>query len=828
MSQNHKLTKDQNIQIPVQSGIASLQQLHSSKNTIKEVIEKYKSRLREKGIGTEIYKYKLIKTFQEQWDIDAPDFASMIKGIDYRNLVFHNALGALNETVIKHPEPVRETFRFLYDEAKPLQTRISGFLKKIASIHDLVKKDPNHRSWHDERSVATYLAFRYPDKYFIYKDSFYGPLCDLLGTKKAPAGSKYVHYLELATRIKDQFVLEDSELLKLVDNQKDNTCYSDPNRTVLTQDILYTMLDRDLSADQDKDASDNLKTQLLKRLAQIGNRKPLDIYFKHLQRLFTSLYIDEEDERLYCTFPKSSRRITFTFGQRYIHKLEKSGDYFRFGFITTVKDAKKYLKSQGFTKGEFGGAHPMMFVDINLSEEEVSSFDFESLLQDCISGLRQEKDRDFNYSFKKGNNKEAHNPLIYRMAMDEEFRNEMIAKALKEPILPSTKTNPKPMSPNDNKAKNTILYGPPGTGKTYATIDYAVEIANQDYGSHAANKQRFDVLRKQGEIEFITFHQNYAYEDFVVGMRPVESAGTLAFKKHEGIFYELCKRAEANYLNHKTGTKLDNFEADFEAFIKPLSEGKEIEVRLVSGEGSFYLYDINETTIRFRKQNGSTLHTLSIATLKDLYNSTRSFSSGLQYYYNAILRSMRAKAPKQPSEPLKNYILIIDEINRANISKVFGELITLLEEDKRIDGANELRVSLPNGEKQFGVPPNLYIIGTMNTADKSIAHIDIALRRRFEFIGKYPETQHLSPLFAKVLTGLNSAIMEYKKSPDFLIGHGYFIGRPDSELKLILSNKVLPLLNEYFIGRTDIIKEVLKSADINYTENTVTKLLEIA
>ncbi|RZK45930.1 MAG: hypothetical protein EOO97_00220 [Pedobacter sp.] len=311
-------------------------------------------------------------------------------------------------------------------------------------------------------------------------------------------------------------------------------------------------------------------------------------------------------------------------------------------------------------------------------------------------------------------------------------------------------------------------------------------------------------------------------------MRPGESDGNLLFKKHEGIFYELCKRAETNYLNSKTGTKQGDFDTDFGRYIKPLTEGNEIEVKFLSNEGSFHLYDINETTIRFRKQSGSTIHSLSIGTLKDLYNGTRELTSGLQYYYNAIIRDLKAAVPKQASEPLKKYVLIIDEINRANISKVFGELITLLEEDKRIDGDNELRVSLPNGEKQFGIPPNLYVIGTMNTADKSIAYIDIALRRRFEFIGKYPITDGLSSLFTNVLTGLNKAIMAYKKSPDFLIGHGYFIGRPDSDLTAIINNKVLPLLSEYFIGRTDIVKEILSEAGLSSSVNPKTYLLEVA
>jgi hypothetical protein len=159
-------------------------------------------------------------------------------------------------------------------------------------------------------------------------------------------------------------------------------------------------------------------------------------------------------------------------------------------------------------------------------------------------------------------------------------------------------------------------------------------------------------------------------------------------------------------------------------------------------------------------------------------------------------------------EPLKNFVLIIDEINRANISKVFGELITLLEDDKRLGKANELKISLPNGEKEFGVPPNLYLIGTMNTADKSIALIDIALRRRFEFIGYYPdyENEKLKSEAKTLLQKINEEIYKLKNSADYLIGHAYFM--KDEAIETTLRNKVIPLLMEYFSGKTKIVSDI--------------------
>lgn len=142
---------------------------------------------------------------------------------------------------------------------------------------------------------------------------------------------------------------------------------------------------------------------------------------------------------------------------------------------------------------------------------------------------------------------------------------------------------------------------------------------------------------------------------------------------------------------------------------------------------------------------------------------------------------------------LKNYYLIIDEINRGNISKVFGELITLLEEDKRLGEDNELTVTLPYSKERFGVPKNLYIIGTMNTADKSIALVDIALRRRFTFVRMEPLEEYLPENVKKI-----NEIIKNRRGSDYLIGHAYFMGNQD--LDFIMKYKIRPLLEEYFYG----------------------------
>lgn len=384
------------------------------------------------------------------------------------------------------------------------------------------------------------------------------------------------------------------------------------------------------------------------------------------------------------------------------------------------------------------------------------------------------------------------------------------------------------LKPNFMGAKNIILYGPPGTGKTYNSIDKAVEIAAPDGftpGEHKENKSIFDALRQQGQIEFVTFHQNYSYEDFIAGIRPDAEYEQLRFKPYKGIFYQMAKRAKENYIAAKENTALSKtFEEAFNKVIHPLEqEGIPVEVKMISGV-SYSITDVTENSIYFAKAKGDSKHSLSIQTLKEAVEGVKEITSGLSAYYYPlvdVIKKLMKPATGIKSETLKNYVLIIDEINRANISRVFGELITLLEDDKRIGEPNELKITLPNGEKDFGVPPNLYVIGTMNTADKSIALIDIALRRRFEFIGYYPNysVSGLNPDGVAVLKHINRNIYNKKKSADYLIGHAYFINNSNPEL--VLRNKVIPLLMEYFSGKTDIVTEIFAGSDwsVSYNED---------
>jgi 5-methylcytosine-specific restriction protein B len=419
---------------------------------------------------------------------------------------------------------------------------------------------------------------------------------------------------------------------------------------------------------------------------------------------------------------------------------------------------------------------------------------------------------------KKGNWEENNNPIVLKTLTDITKYPDYVSRLVNligiEQVIVNQFTD---------YPLNTIFYGPPGTGKTYNTVLRAAEIIeNRKIKSYDEALQIFK-SKLHDQIEFITFHQNYSYEDFIQGLRPdTENDGQLSFEKKDGVFKIIADKALKN-LKSTTSSKpfYKDFEDVFKEFLKPIFEdGSEIEVKMV--KSSFYITGITKKSIEFRKNSGDSTHSLSISTLKQMYGEQTNslIIGGLQPYYNPLLNKLLELGKiKNEKVDRKNYVIIIDEINRANISRVFGELITLIEPDKRSHGKIPLEARLPSGDS-FIVPSNLFIIGTMNTADKSIALLDIALRRRFEFESMYPkyEIEDQEIYDVDILRGINEQIID-SKGHDFQIGHAYFMGE-NKDLVQRMNKKVIPLLLEYFMNDKNEVEEILKSADLKIEENS--------
>lgn len=420
------------------------------------------------------------------------------------------------------------------------------------------------------------------------------------------------------------------------------------------------------------------------------------------------------------------------------------------------------------------------------------------------------------------------------------------------------KENEKMNQANNNNALNQILYGSPGTGKTYSTIDKALEIlgVNTKDMSREERKKIFEDYKQKGQIEFVTFHQSYGYEEFVEGIKPIpnEQNDSVSYEVKDGIFKTFCNRARKN-LEDSQKTKdalqkeanVSNAISDF--FNKLISDGVSLSK---TQKGEFILREIRDEKVYIQTEDTDSSLKFSIKDFEKIILSNQDFKSSrelaweifgeknqsqIRTYMFQLYKEFRKGDFNQIQQEAveevkqKRYILIIDEINRGNISKIFGELITLIEPSKRIGEKEELRVALPysassgNGEKElFGVPNNLYIIGTMNTADRSITSLDTALRRRFEFVEMMPKPSELSKIkvskdgkeinLSKMLEFINKRI-EFLYDREKTIGHAFFLqdeGQTSldiTELKSIFQNKIIPLLQEYFYNDYAQIEAVL-------------------
>ncbi len=370
-----------------------------------------------------------------------------------------------------------------------------------------------------------------------------------------------------------------------------------------------------------------------------------------------------------------------------------------------------------------------------------------------------------------------------------------------------------------HKVKNIILYGAPGVGKThnYQRIISMIEngdsesvifdtITNNETSEKVElDNEAFQKIKDDKRIQFVTFHQSYSYEDFIEGFRPNEDG---KIKLEDGIFKLISDKANKNIIK-SSDSKVVLFQDAINLLLQKKIENQEdVQINLKRNNSYYNIYDYNERTIFFEKQNGDKSHSLSLKTLNKMYNEEKNniINGGLAPYYNPLLEELlKIKSDNIVTKlEQKNFYIVIDEINRGNISKIFGELITLIEEDKR----DKYEVTLPYSKEPFKVPSNLYIIATMNSTDKSIATIDIALRRRFTFLKMKPNLELVENQDAKNLMKNLNIFIKDNLGEDYMLGHSYFMGE-NIDLAFIKEYKIKPLLEEYFYADDVKLADVL-------------------
>lgn len=486
-------------------------------------------------------------------------------------------------------------------------------------------------------------------------------------------------------------------------------------------------------------------------------------------------------------------------------------------------------------------------------------------------------------------------PFVGRYVMENGRRRYKwkLRKELKEALESMDLSNVDLSIPGTNTIKydkNMILYGPPGTGKTYNTAIYAVAICSgrtvEDVSSEPYSHiiQRYNELKKDGRIAFTTFHQSYGYEEFIEGIKPVlDGDGAIGYTIEDGVFKAFCKRAkipEGFEFDHnakiwkvvlKSGDLVQQNTVKFECFnesrimydwktqadhkgsyafsqiahfqervnigdfvVSYAGEGTNIDaIGIVTGDAEYE--DAKSSYCWSRTVEW--LETGRVHNIKELNGGKNFDNTQLQPLRRVSIPDLLKLIRQQTFvSQEKNYVFVIDEINRGNISKIFGELITLIEDTKREGNEEGTSALLPYSGEEFSVPDNVYILGTMNTADRSIALMDTALRRRFRFVEMMPDSAVLEGIridglnVARMLDVINERI-EFLFDREHTIGHAFFTGllkqenRTVQALGTIFEKSVIPLLQEYFYEDYQKIQLVLgdnakTESDLKFIKDT--------
>lgn len=435
------------------------------------------------------------------------------------------------------------------------------------------------------------------------------------------------------------------------------------------------------------------------------------------------------------------------------------------------------------------------------------------------------------------------------------------------------------------KRKNIILQGAPGTGKTYRIPELVVRLCEPEFDANNATRKElmsvYNRLKEEKRVMFTTFHQSMDYEDWLEGLRPVLENDQVTYKIEPGIFKRLCTEAERPLSAKKdvnisdeaivwkvslsgTGDNPVRRDCMKNGYIRIGWDGygenitEETDWSIHNGEGKTILNAFINTMkvgdVVMSCYSSRTIDAIGIVTgeyewhdnfehykrvrrvkwlVKDInedivkLNDDKTMTLGTVYRLNAItldkVKSLLDKyeASKTLIDNNKPYVIVIDEFNRGNVSKIFGELITLLEPDKRKGMRNAESVLLPYSKKEFYIPSNVFLVATMNTADRSLDTIDYAIRRRFAFITVKPQEidddNFNSELFREVSSLFISNYDEYAESgfddtikllpaetlseeyrpEDVWIGHSYFIMDGEYALQDRLLFEIIPLLEEY-------------------------------
>lgn len=646
-----------------------------NEDKLDSIITEYKKQFIQSQWLKEKFKWEAVKCFQDNWDISTDNFTEMlINSLAKTGNLLSSKNNFPKDTIINlsklYPNEVRKMFIELFDENKNIYERISTFKENSEALFKKPQKIGNSH-YQTENAITTYLWLRYPDKYYIYKFSEVVAVSNELESNYIFKRGEFSNNIENFFDFYDEIcskLQSDTELKSMLNSVITDTCYSDPKLKTLTIDVGF-FISRYYSNENDSDILAN-------------EWEPIDyspkLSIEDWENLLNDPNIFDENSLKVMKCIKDCGGIASCTQLSNLY-----GETANFYNITSSTLAKRIVEKTGCPKPasiKNNKWWPVLYLGRSAEKNEEGSFIWklrdelsEALNKVDLSYIDKKNSTDFSLNQKKKYTKENFLKDVY---ISEEKYDKLVT------VL--------------KRKKNIILQGAPGVGKTFLAKRLAYSIMGEKDDEH---------------INFIQFHQNYSYEDFVMGYKPIKEGFELKY----GIFYNFCQKATKN--------------------------------------------------------------------------------------------------------PDKDYFFIIDEINRGNLSKIFGELLMLIEADYRDEKA-----TLAYDGLDFSVPKNLHIIGMMNIADRSLAMIDYALRRRFSFFDIEPafdsegfsnyqkefSNKTFNELIEKIKK-LNEAITQDQSlGKGFCIGHSYFCNAEECTLewmKNIVEFDIFPMLSEYWFDDESKLNE---------------------
>ena len=561
------------------------------------------------------------------------------------------------------------------------------------------------------------------------------------------------------------------------------------------------------------------------------NYKPLDVKFEKLNGdIITRKYNKGERKNSNQTMPRLALQI---FEQQIINLSESEKETFpvcrytldsdlRYGIYRSVEEFKKYRNTIEYLKYFYDDDKLLVIYCWNL-------FSTLNFVQECLKRFGEPGDKFI---------------LTYREKDIKESEDEASEATIQEELVKPVKEYGNEYSRMLIESKNIIFRGAPGTGKSYLAKQIATDIISEGYFD------KYESLNEEQkkQVEFVQFHPSYDYSDFVEGLRPrINDDGSMGFELKDGIFKSFVSRARRNYENSQKPKEIVEKETSVQESMKNFFDNIELgvdEFKTLTGN-SFYVSSIDDNFIHITIPGNDIVNklVLSVSEIKQMLESgltfnkvkditnyfNKQFASQAYSYEFVIMKAIQSskihtrQSPVE-TEPLKKYIFIIDEINRGEISKIFGELFYSIDPGYR-GKSGEIATQYSNlqlANEKFYIPENLYIIGTMNDIDRSVDSFDFAMRRRFRFIEIKADAtsgmldglksnrlddaaNELLPEEAiNRMTALNEAILEVEDlNENYQIGASYFLKLKNLTFDELWTDCLRPLLQEYVQGLYD-------------------------